>query len=65
VYGRRQEHLSLIAALIHALEAGNYAISALKSVMFTGTDFAAISGDVTFLAAFTVPLAGTTLKRSL
>jgi hypothetical protein len=33
--------------------------------MVKGADFPAISGDVTFLAAFTVPLVGTTLKRSL
>jgi ABC-2 type transport system permease protein len=45
-----------------------HAISALKSVMFKGADFAAISGDVRFLAAFTILmllLAGATLKRSL
>jgi len=45
-----------------------HAISALKSVMFKGADFAAISGDVAFLAAFTalmLLLAGATLKRSL
>jgi ABC-2 type transport system permease protein len=45
-----------------------HAISALKSVMFKGANFAAISGDVAFLAAFTalmLLLAGATLKRSL
>jgi ABC-2 type transport system permease protein len=45
-----------------------HAIRALKSVMFKGADFAAISGDVAFLAAFTgvmLLLAGATLKRSL
>jgi ABC-2 type transport system permease protein len=45
-----------------------HAISALKSVMFKGADFAAISGDVQFLAVFTalmLLLAGATLKRSL
>ena len=45
-----------------------HAISALKSVMFKGADFAAISADVTFLAAFTalmLVLAGATLRRSL
>jgi ABC-2 type transport system permease protein len=45
-----------------------HAISALKSVMFKGADFAAISGDVEFLAVFTalmLLLAGATLKRSL
>jgi ABC-2 type transport system permease protein len=45
-----------------------HAISALKSVMFKGADFAAISADVAFLATFTalmLLLAGATLKRSL
>jgi ABC-2 type transport system permease protein len=45
-----------------------HAISALKSVMFKGANFAAISGDVAFLAVFTaimLMLAGVTLKRSL
>jgi ABC-2 type transport system permease protein len=45
-----------------------HAISALKSVMFKGADFAAISSDLTFLAVFTAVmllLAGATLKRSL
>ncbi len=45
-----------------------HAVSALKSVMFKGANFAAISGDVAFLAVFTAVmllLAGATLKRSL
>ena len=45
-----------------------HAIRALKSVMFKGADFAAISADVAFLAAFTaimLLLAAATLKRSL
>jgi ABC-2 type transport system permease protein len=45
-----------------------HAVSALKSIMFKGGNFAAISGDVAFLAVFTaimLVLAGTTLKRSL
>jgi ABC-2 type transport system permease protein len=45
-----------------------HAVSALKSVMFKGANFAAISGDVAFLAAFTalmLLLAGATMKRSL
>jgi ABC-type multidrug transport system permease subunit len=45
-----------------------HAIRALKSVMFKGAHFAAISSDVAFLAAFTalmLVLAGATLKRSL
>jgi ABC-2 type transport system permease protein len=56
---------------LHAFTLWNpetHAISALKSVMFKGADFAAISGDVLFLAAFTalmLLLAGATLKRSL
>jgi ABC-2 type transport system permease protein len=56
---------------LHAFTLWNpetHAISALKSVMFKGANFAAISGDVAFLAAFTIVmllLAGATLKRSL
>ena len=56
---------------LHAFTLWNpetHAISALKSVMFKGASFAAISGDVAFLAAFTIItllLAGATLKRSL
>ncbi len=45
-----------------------HAVRALKSVMFKGAHFAAISSDVAFLAAFTalmLLLAGATLKRSL
>jgi ABC-2 type transport system permease protein len=45
-----------------------HAVSALKSVMFKGANLGAISGDVGFLAVFTVImllLAGVTLKRSL
>ncbi len=56
---------------LHAFTVWNpetHAINALKSVMFKGADFAAISGDVSFLAVFTalmLLLAGATLKRSL
>jgi ABC-2 type transport system permease protein len=45
-----------------------HAVSALKSVMFKGAHFSAISGDIAFLAVFTaimLVLAGATLKRSL
>jgi ABC-2 type transport system permease protein len=45
-----------------------HAVHALKSVMFKGSNFAAISSDVTFLIVFTaimLVLAGATLKRSL
>jgi len=45
-----------------------HAVSALKSVMFKGAHFSAISGDVMFLVVFTaimLILAGATLKRSL
>ncbi len=45
-----------------------HAVRALKSVMFKGANFSAISGDVAFLAIFTaimLLLAGLTLKRSL
>ncbi len=45
-----------------------HAISALKSVMFKGANFAAISSDIAFLSIFTaimLVLAGATLKRSL
>jgi ABC-2 type transport system permease protein len=45
-----------------------HAVHALKSVMFKGANFAAISSDLAFLAVFTVImllLAGFTLKRSL
>jgi ABC-2 type transport system permease protein len=45
-----------------------HAISALKSVMFKGANFAAISSDLVFLVLFTalmLLLAGATLKRSL
>ena len=45
-----------------------HAVSALKSIMFKGANFAAISSDVMFLLVFTavmLVLAGATLKRSL
>ncbi|HKV53844.1 MAG TPA: ABC transporter permease [Candidatus Binataceae bacterium] len=45
-----------------------HAISALKTVMFKGANFAAISNDLTFLtifAAIMLVLAGATLRRSL
>ena len=45
-----------------------HAVHALKSVMFKGANFAAISSDVGFLIVFTaimLVLAGATLKRSL
>jgi ABC-type multidrug transport system permease subunit len=60
-----------LPAWLHSFTLWNpetHAISALKSVMFKGADFAAISGDVAFLAGFTLlmlVLAGATLKRSL
>jgi ABC-2 type transport system permease protein len=56
---------------LHAFTRWNpetYAIRALKSVMFKGANFAAVSSDIAFIAVFTalmLLLAGVTLKRSL
>jgi len=56
-----------MAARVHTLESGTPR-NPRAQVMFKGANFAAISGDVAFLAAFTVVmllLAGATFKRSL
>src|SRR5215469_16985934 len=56
------------SAALAACNPETHAVSALKSVMFKGAHFSAISGDVMFLVVFTaimLILAGATLKRSL
>jgi ABC-2 type transport system permease protein len=45
-----------------------HAVSALKSILFKGANFAAISNDVTFLIVFTaimLVIASMTVKRTL